>query len=399
MQHFRAFGWLAGFLLLTVDISATAQSPASDAAANALKSSTSMRWRPLSEVVPPWKRTAIPLPKPSVPPLDMGMAAPRLKISNWLRGEPVKDFAVDHVYVVTFWTSDSDVCRESLPYLEKLHRQFADRGVIVIALNCWDEDPHRAASVMKHIGGDLTMRVATDDRRATMSRTWIGAMDEPYVPMAFVIDRHQRIAWVGHTSKLDDAILSAVLADKFDTQRAIVDRNERRRFAEAARRHAHKAIEARKRRDWAAAEKHLDEFERESPARFRFSAVHQRFQLAAERKDGPAVNRFALQLSEDPGMAERLNDIAWDMALMEDIEGLDLQFAERLARRELERSKGVDRAHVLDTLARIQFRLGRQIDAIATQKAAVECCDEQDRISFQSTLTSYEKGLLPDASE
>lgn len=361
-----------------------------------------------SEIGPPVPGQAVPLvPFGTVfqprrrpqPTLDMGQPAPPLKVAKWLQGEPVKKFDAQRVYVVAFWSAD-DICRESLADLSELQTTFADQGLVVIAQHCWEDLSGPAQPFLRDLDRKVACRVALDDRRGTMYRTWVEATSDLGVPTAFVIDQQQHIAWFGPTQRLKATIVSSILEGTFSVEQAKRERAERREFSRVAQKYALNIDRLMKAHEWDKAERLAQQFERECPESFRFSARHLRFKIAAGKKDGPAVNRLARQLGDDVGMKGCLNDlVAYEMAVMTDIDGLDFSLAEQLARRELAECEGPDKAAVLDTLACLVFRQGRQGEAIAVQKEAVTLAEESERAAMKERLQAYEMGKLPDVTK
>lgn len=342
--------------------------------------------------------------KPAEPTLDIGMPAPPLKVSKWLQGDAVEKFDADHVYVVEFWATWCGPCRTSIPHLNELHEKFADKGVIVIGQDCWERDDDLVEPFVKEMGEKMTYRVAYDDKseieKGAMARTWMEAAGQSGIPTAFVIDKEQRIAWIGHPMELNDSILTAVLAGTFDVELARRERVAQQKFMQTAREIMRNVAVAVQAKDWEKAEALADEFEKAAPEKYKPTARMQKLRIAVAKKDGSAINRVVLQISDDEkitGMG--LNQLAWQMALLTDVEGLDLELAERLARRGVELAQEKEKAAILDTLARILFRLDKKDEAIARQKEAIELSEGEQREALQKTLDAYEKGELPDAKE
>jgi hypothetical protein len=70
--------------------------------------------------------------------------------------------------------------------------------------------------------------------------------------------------------------------------------------------------------------------------------------------------------------------------------------AEAQAERAVELTKGVN-SGLLDTLARVQFRLGKKTEAVMTEEKAVKVEQDPSYLKdFQKALASYREGKLPD---
>lgn len=116
-------------------------------------------------------------------------------------------------------------------------------------------------------------------------------------------------------------------------------------------------------------------------------------------KDGTLANALATKLAEAADTkAEAANDVAWLFVTAQAMENLDLSSLERLARRGVDLAEEDGKPAVLDTLARIVFRLGRTEEAIKLQQQSIDAAGN-DKLSDQlkGTLQSYREGKLPSA--
>ena len=148
--------------------------------------------------------------------LKAGDAAPVFQPGAWIQGEPVKQFERDKAYLVDFWGTWCDVCRESIPRLNELHEKFKDKGLVVIGLNCWEQDDTQVAPFVKQMGRNMTYRVVLDDKtkqpRGSMAPAWLAPANRSEFPSAFLIDKEGRVAWIGNPMALNDPLIEDVLA-------------------------------------------------------------------------------------------------------------------------------------------------------------------------------------------
>jgi TonB family protein len=92
------------------------------------------------------------------------------------------------VVLLNFWASWCGPCVAELPYIEKLHREFKDKGLVVLGVN--DEEIEVARQFMKEKGYTFTSLV--DEGKETAQRYEIQS-----IPQVLVIGRGGKI--VSHT--------------------------------------------------------------------------------------------------------------------------------------------------------------------------------------------------------
>ncbi|MBS1787799.1 MAG: redoxin domain-containing protein [Acidobacteria bacterium] len=89
------------------------------------------------------------------------------------------------IVVIDFWASWCGPCRETMPHVEKLHKDFKDKGVIVIGIN--DEEIADAKRFVQKYG--YTFPTLMDAEGSVSKQYGIQA-----IPQTFVIDRDGKIA-------------------------------------------------------------------------------------------------------------------------------------------------------------------------------------------------------------
>ncbi len=138
--------------------------------------------------------------------LMVGHAAPKLQVSKWAQGEPVKDFERDKAYIVEFWATWCGPCVATIPHVNDLHTKFKDKGLVVIGQNVWENDTSKVEPFIKKMGEKMTYRVALDSmegsEKGKMAETWMMAAGQNGIPAAFVVDKQGKIAWIGHPNSL-----------------------------------------------------------------------------------------------------------------------------------------------------------------------------------------------------
>ena len=331
--------------------------------------------------------------------LKVGGAAPKLRASKWVQGEPVNGFEPGRVYLVEFWATWCGPCRASIPHLNELHTKFSKRGLVVIGQDVWEEDQSLVAPFVKQMGRDMTYRVALDTvaegQSGEMAQTWMDAAGQEGIPTAFVVDQRARIAWIGHPMELKESFLEELLGGTFDMKKAAMEyeaqltaEEQIRTWNTAYRKHRHKE-------EWDQAEAALTQIEKLLPADQRDQLRLRRVGLFLDRKDYQAAYRLAEQISDSrPDDTLAQNSLAWDLVTREDIEEPNLKLAEKIARRANQAAKGKD-PEILDTLARVLFLKGQQQAAVELEDKAMTLAEGRRKDTFQKVLESYQQGQLP----
>ena len=140
---------------------------------------------------------------------ELGMTAPKLTISEWIKGGPVdlsdeKDF----VYVISFWVSWHPTGRGGISDLTDLQNKYAARGVQIIGVS--DESASTIERFVERMGSRMDFTVAADADGAT-SFAYMNAFGVRGVPHTFVLDKKRRIVWHGQEAPKLEAVIEGVL--------------------------------------------------------------------------------------------------------------------------------------------------------------------------------------------
>jgi peroxiredoxin len=144
-------------------------------------------------------------------------------LESSLVGKPAPDFELDlldgqkfhladhkdKVLVLDFWASWCGPCLQAMPQVDRVGREFAERGVRVIGVNL-QEDAQRVKHALERLQLDLTVAL---DREGLVAEKY-GATA---IPQTVIIDRQGKIArlFVGGGARFDEqlrAALESVLA-------------------------------------------------------------------------------------------------------------------------------------------------------------------------------------------
>jgi thiol-disulfide isomerase/thioredoxin len=141
--------------------------------------------------------------KPIYPGLKV--AGPALTVD----GKPADNLAVHYaitlaqpgdVMVVDFWASWCGPCKQSFPVYEELQRTYADRGVVIIAVNVDRNRRDMEKFLARHAVSFAVVRDA--------AQKLVRQVAPPAMPTAFVLDRRRAVRFVhlgfhGEKSRLE----------------------------------------------------------------------------------------------------------------------------------------------------------------------------------------------------
>lgn len=161
--------------------------------------------------------------------LNIGDPAPALTPHQWLKGDKVAGFEKGKVYVVEFWATWCGPCKENIPHLTELAKKFKGTASIT-GVSIWENNDStdtaylkKVAAFVKDQGSKMDYNVAVDGPTKKVADAWMKAADENGIPTTFIVGKDGKIAWIGHPEKLE-AVLTQVVADKFDVQAAATRR-------------------------------------------------------------------------------------------------------------------------------------------------------------------------------
>jgi peroxiredoxin len=152
--------------------------------------------------------TASPAARANVPEgTAIGQAAPEFTLRN-LDGEEVRlsDF-LGSVVILDFWRSTCPACREAMPYLDILRKQYHERGLMVITISL---DSTAQAPARFFLNNGYSDLIKLWDEKSDNLRM-VDLYDIPTIPYTFLIDRQGVIRYKGFLNYLQEAEIEPLL--------------------------------------------------------------------------------------------------------------------------------------------------------------------------------------------
>jgi len=328
--------------------------------------------------------TQAPPEVPAGPTLKMGDAAPALDIAKWLKGDEVKGFEKDKVYVLEFWATWCGPCIGAMPHLSKLQAKHADKGLRVLGITA--EDPNNSlATVQKFIekkGSRAAYTLAWDNEGKTWTNYMVAAQQRG-IPCSFVIGKDGKVAFIGHPMTLED-VIPKVLAGTWKGQEDV----DAIMKAEEDFMQVFQQIES----DPKAALGELEKYKEKYPSKKDQIASREMLLLmkAGEWDKAKSLNQRLAQKALDEKDSGELETLAffW-MAPMVNPEKKDLDVALDSAKRAVELTKEQEISPLM-TLAEIHLAMGEKDKAVALGEKALKLSeDDREKAAIERKVQEY----------
>ncbi|MGD8863940.1 MAG: TlpA disulfide reductase family protein, partial [Myxococcales bacterium] len=115
------------------------------------------------------------------------------------------------VVIVDFWASWCAPCKEEMPVLQRLHKTYGSKGLVVVGVSV-DNDASNVKSFLKKLG--VTFPIVHDAKHSVSER-----YSPPTMPSSYIVDRkgivrHVHKGFRAGDAKKMEAEVKALLAAK-----------------------------------------------------------------------------------------------------------------------------------------------------------------------------------------
>ena len=129
----------------------------------------------------------------------VGTPAPALPSLPWLDGVARDSRSLEgRVVVIRTFTNACPFCAATMPTLDRIHREYADRGLVVLGV--YHPKPPRptAATDVATLAGSLgiTFPVAIDTEWRLVDGWWLARVESAWTSITWVLDRRGTIRYV-----------------------------------------------------------------------------------------------------------------------------------------------------------------------------------------------------------
>ncbi len=159
------------------------------------------------------------------PSLNIGDAAPPLRVREWLKGTPVQQFKKGNVYVVEFFATWCKPCIAAMPHMSALARQYKDK-VTIIGIDIYETKTtsmEKVKAFVDSMGQRMDYHVAAEDSNFTEA-DWFKAAGEEGIPKSFVVNAEGILAWIGHPRYIEE-VLGKIANNTWDIKEELSKRN------------------------------------------------------------------------------------------------------------------------------------------------------------------------------
>lgn len=333
----------------------------------------------------------------TAPTLHVGDPAPPLAVGKWLRGDPITSYSPSQTYVIVFWSTWCAAFLPAITHLDELEGQL-NHQITVAAISVFESNRATLYDYVNKLAYKMDFAVASDNVTSdkqhgldgTMANSWLVASRQMGLPIAFIVDRSGKIAWIGSPvgPSMDEPLRkiadgswdTAAFANQFNSEQ------QRQIKSNAIGQAIATAIAAK---NWDEAFKSSDEL---TPYDSDAAAVARYF-IMLEKKDYAGAYDYCKQLEQGPFSrdARGLYSLGWitvNPAAHFEKTNYDLGIEILKKAVDLTYRKNPE---MLDALAWAYFQKGDKDDAVEYEQVAITVAREDQLGRLNQNLDTFKK--------
>jgi tetratricopeptide (TPR) repeat protein len=289
---------------------------------------------------------------------------------------------------VTFWATWAQPSKELLSRLDKIAEKHEGKAE-VLAMSVFEkqlDENERFKNIAQTLEGlDLNCHVSADTSSGLMGRTWLWAADETTPPIIFLIEKDNKIGWIGQPSEDLEGIVSKAVNGTLDRKAMQQARSDQRasRVKEDEALKQMNDLWREKKYDQALAA--LDDFISQKPA-YKKGLIQFRYNLLLEA-DENAAYRYAEDLSKSDykNDANSLAGMALSICQTPNLKKPDYSLAEKMAKRACDLNDPNKPRHLL-SLAEVYLKTKNYDKALKSIEEAKDLATAQKNSPERSAL-------------
>ncbi|MBK1831713.1 TlpA family protein disulfide reductase [Verrucomicrobiaceae bacterium R5-34] len=158
---------------------------------------------------------------PQAAQLKVGDALPADALADvtWVQGTPVAQLnEPGKVYMLECLATWCGPCIAAIPHVNALHGKYADKGLVIIGMNVWEDGLKKAQKFVAKKGDAMAYRVAfSGGRKSPFADKVMKPAGVTGIPRALVVKDGKLVLSI-HPRQIDDALVESLLDNSFDPQ-------------------------------------------------------------------------------------------------------------------------------------------------------------------------------------
>ncbi len=170
------------------------------------------------------------------PSLKVGQPAPLLSVFKWLKGNPIRQWSKDKIYVVEFGATWCAPCAAAIPELAALQKKYPDE-VTVISLFVMEKNTEPATTrnpayvihvenYIKKRSDKMNYTIGIDGPHKNLERTWLRNAGLNSIPQIFIIDKTGVINWIGGNFMEVEEVIKCLKTNEYNLSKKVQQNQE-----------------------------------------------------------------------------------------------------------------------------------------------------------------------------